>query len=222
MLLLAGARWLVESAVAMATALGVSEVIIGLTVVALGTSLPEVATSVLATLRGERDIAVGNVVGSNVFNLTLILGAGSAAAPGGLSVAPAVLAFDMPIMVAATLACLPVFFTGYCIARWEGFLFLGYYAAYTLYLVLAASSHDALDEFSSVMAYFVVPLTVLTLVLLAVRAWRARRGGIEEPDRPGENGGRARRGETGEPAGRGETGEPVGRGETGGPARREE
>ncbi|MFW6199686.1 MAG: calcium/sodium antiporter [Gemmatimonadota bacterium] len=174
-LLLAGARWLVESAVAIATTLGVSEVIIGLTVVALGTSLPEVATSVLATLRGERDIAVGNVVGSNVFNLTLILGAGSAAASGGLTVPPAVLAFDMPIMVAATLACLPVFFTGYRIARWEGFLFLGYYVAYTLYLVLAASSHDALDEFSAVMAYFVVPLTVLTLVVLTGRAWRGGR-----------------------------------------------
>lgn len=174
-LLLLGARWLVESAVTAATALGVSEVIIGLTVVALGTSLPEVATSVLAAIRGERDIAVGNVVGSNVFNLTLILGAGSAATSGGLTVAPSILAFDMPIMVAATVACLPIFFTGYCIARWEGILFIGYYLAYTLYLVLAAGRHDALDEFSAVMAYFVVPLTILTLVLLTVRAWRGGR-----------------------------------------------
>lgn len=173
LLLLVGARWLVDSAVTIATALGVSQVIIGLTVVALGTSLPEVATSALAAVRGERDIAVGNVVGSNVFNLTLILGSGSAFVSGGLDVAASVLAFDVPIMAAATVACLPVFFTGYRIARWEGWLFVGYYLSYTLYLVLAASSHDALDEFSVVMAYFVVPLTVITLVLLAVRAWRA-------------------------------------------------
>jgi len=197
-LLLVGARWLVEGSVAVATALGVSEVIIGLTVVALGTSLPEVATSVLASMRGERDIAVGNVVGSNVFNLTLILGAGSVFTPDGLPVAPSILTFDMPIMVAATVACLPVFFTGYRIARWEGWLFLGYYVAYTLYLVLAASRHDALDEFSVVMAYFVVPLTVITLILLAVRFWRNE--GVDEGPEHGEGPGHGKGREHGEGA----------------------
>jgi cation:H+ antiporter len=73
-LLILGARWLVDGAVSMARALGVSEVIIGLTIIAAGTSLPEVATSVMATLRGERDIAVGNVIGSNIFNILGILG----------------------------------------------------------------------------------------------------------------------------------------------------
>ncbi|MDF2773712.1 MAG: Na+/Ca+ antiporter, CaCA family, partial [Geminicoccaceae bacterium] len=106
-LLVLGAQWLVEAAVDMATALGVSELVIGLTIVAAGTSLPEVATSVLATLRGERDIAVGNVVGSNIFNLLAVLGLGSLVAPEGVPVSPGALAFDMPVMVAVAVAALP-------------------------------------------------------------------------------------------------------------------
>ena len=74
-LLVLGVAWLVDGAVAIATALGVSELIVGLTIVAAGTSMPEVATSLIATLRGERDIAVGNVIGSNIFNMLAVLGA---------------------------------------------------------------------------------------------------------------------------------------------------
>lgn len=174
-LLVMGARWLVAGAVATAGALGVSELVIGLTVVAMGTSLPELATSVLAAIRGERDIAVGNIVGSNLFNLLCVLGLGSAVAPDGIPVATAALGFDLPVMIAVALACLPIFFTGYAIARWEGWLFLGYYAAYTLYLVLAASRHDALPLYSDTMALFVLPLTAVTLAVLGVRAWRQGR-----------------------------------------------
>jgi cation:H+ antiporter len=175
-LLVVGARWLVAGAVAIATAAGVSELVIALTIVAAGTSLPEVATSVLASLRGERDIAVGNVIGSNLFNLLGILGLSSLVAPGGSRVAPAALAFDIPVMIAVSVACLPILFTGYRIARWEGALFLAYYAAYTLYLILDAAGHDALAAFSAVMALFVIPLTAITLALLAVRARCARSG----------------------------------------------
>ena len=98
----------------------------------------------MATIRGERDIAVGNVVGSNIFNILGVLGLSAVVAPDGLAVAPSVLAFDGRVMFAVAVACLPVFFTGRPIARWEGVLFLGYYAAYTAYLVLAAQHHDAL------------------------------------------------------------------------------
>jgi cation:H+ antiporter len=174
-LLVQGSRWLVDGAVALAEVLGLSQLIIGLTIVAVGTSLPEVATSVVASLRGERDIAVGNIVGSNIFNILAVLGLASLIASDGVNVSPAALRFDIPVMIAVALACLPIFFTGHTIARWEGALFLGYYAAYTLYLILDATEHDALPGFSVIMIAFVVPLTVVTLLILVLRAVRAKR-----------------------------------------------
>ena len=172
-LLVVGARWLVAGAVAAAAALGVSELVIGLTVVAVGTSLPELATSVMATLRGERDMAVGNVIGSNLFNLLTVLGLGSALAPAGIAVPRAVITFDLPVMIAVAFACLPIFFTGHRIARGEGWLFLAYYAAYTGYLILASAEHDALPAFSAALLWFALPLTAVTLAVLAWRAARA-------------------------------------------------
>jgi cation:H+ antiporter len=174
-LLLLGARWLVDSAVTIARALGVGELVIGLTVVAVGTSLPEVATSFVAAARGERDIAVGNAVGSNIFNLLLVLGLAAAASPAGVNVAPAALAFDLPVMVAVAAACLPIFFTGSQISRREGALFVGYYVAYTAYLVLKSGHHDLLPAFNAVMLGFVLPLTAASLAVLALRAARAGR-----------------------------------------------
>lgn len=76
-------------------------------------------------------------------------------------------------MLAVAVACLPIFFVGYSIARWEGALFLGYYIAYTLYLILAATEHDALPEYSYAMMYFVVPLTIVTLVIVLFREYSA-------------------------------------------------
>jgi cation:H+ antiporter len=172
-LLVLGSRWLVNSAVAFAQWLGVGELIVGLTIVAAGTSLPEVATSIMASLRGERDIAVGNIVGSNIFNILAVLGLSSLVAPDGVNVSPAALRFDLPVMVAVASACSPIFFTGNVITRWEGALFFGYYLAYTLYLILAAAQHDALPAFSAVMLEFVLPLTVVTLLVVFVRATRA-------------------------------------------------
>lgn len=174
-LLVWGAKLLVGAAVVFATYLGVSEIIIGLTIVAAGTSLPEVATSVLAALRGERDIAVGNVVGSNIFNILGVLGLTAAIAPGGLSVAPAIIAFDIPAMIAVAIACLPIFFTGNLIARWEGAVFLGLYIAYTVYLILAAKQHDALSTYSFVLGTVVLPLCALTLAVITWREWHSRR-----------------------------------------------
>lgn len=154
---------------------GLIILIIGLTVIAAGASLPEVATSVIASIRGERDIAVGNVVGSNLFNILSVLGLTAAVTPSGVGVPAAALRFDLPFMIAVALACLPIFFTGYRIARWEGALFLAYYMAYTLYLILDATGHDALPAYSVVLIEFIAPLTAITLLLLAVRAWRAGR-----------------------------------------------
>ena len=168
-LLVIGANWLVGAAVHFARALGVSDLVIGLTIIAAGTSMPEVATSVMATLRGERDIAVGNVIGSNTFNILGCLGISGLVGPDGLSIAPAVMNFDIWVMLAVALACLPVFVAGRRIGRGKGLLFLVYYVAYVAYLVLDARGHDALPRYSSLMLSFVLPLTIVTMVAMLLR-----------------------------------------------------
>lgn len=173
-LCITGAGWVVEIAVNLARTLGISELVIGLTIVSIGTSLPEVATSIVATIRGQRDIAIGNVVGSCIFNILGIIGLASLMAPQGLVVAPAVLRFDLPVAIVTSIACLPIFFTDYKISRWEGLLFLFYYAAYISYLLLESHQHDALPMFSMAMLWFVVPLTALTLGIISYRAIRSK------------------------------------------------
>lgn len=169
-LLVLGARLLVDSAIAIARHFGVSELIIGLTIVACGTSLPELATSVLAAWKGERDIAVGNVVGSNIFNILAVLGMSSLVSPVG--VAESVLRFDIPVMIAVAVSCLPIFFAGHQIKRWEGGLFVFYYVAYTAYLVMAQKQHASLGAFRDGMVYFVIPLTVVAVGVSVVQAFR--------------------------------------------------
>jgi cation:H+ antiporter len=173
-LLVLGSRWLVESAVSIAQYLGISELVVGLTIIAAGTSMPEVVTSLIAALRGERDIAVGNVVGSNIFNIMGVLGFSSLVSPAGIEVSNAVIGFDIPVMIVVAFSCLPIFFTGGMISRQEGALLLGYYVAYTLYLVLAASHHDALPKFSAFMFFFVFPLTVFTMITVVLIELRTR------------------------------------------------
>jgi len=172
--LVAGSEALVTASIAFAKALGVSDLVIGLTIVAAGTSMPEVATSIMAAIKGERDIAVGNVVGSNTFNILGCLGLASVVSPDGLGVPSSLLALDMWVMLATALACLPVFLTGREIARWEGGVFLAYYAAYVAWLILAAQQHAALGTFSAVLMGFIAPLTVVTLVAVMIRRGQAR------------------------------------------------
>ncbi len=169
-MLVVGADWLVDSAVAFARAFGVSDLVIGLTVVAVGTSMPEIATSIVAAIRGQRDIAVGNVVGSNVFNLLAVLGAAGIASGAGLPVSEAARNFDLWVMLAVAFACLPIMITGREIARWEGGVFLAYYAAYTAWLVLQAQQHASVPAFSGIMLGYVMPLTVITIVVSIVRS----------------------------------------------------
>ncbi len=171
-ILVFGSNLMVDGAVKIAEALGVSSIIIGLTIVAVGTSLPELATSVMASVRGERDIAVGNVVGSNIFNILAVVGLSSLVSPQGLMIDPSVLNFDLPVMLVVAVGCLPIFFTGNIISRWEGMVFLGYYGAYVVYLVLKATEHDVLPVFSQAVVWFGVPLTVITVVTVLWRSWR--------------------------------------------------
>ncbi|NMG47443.1 calcium/sodium antiporter [Azoarcus communis] len=168
-MLVLGADWLVQSAVAIARIYGVSDLVIGLTVVAVGTSMPELVTSIVAAFRGQRDIAVGNVVGSNMFNICAVLGVTGLISPIGLPVSEAARHFDLWVMLAVAFACLPIMITGREIARWEGGVFLGYYAAYTAWLILASQQHASLATFSTAMISYVLPLTLITLVVSMVR-----------------------------------------------------
>lgn len=165
-----GSHWLVGSAVDIATWFGVSDLVIGLTVVAIGTSLPELATSALAAYRGQRDIAVGNVVGSNIFNILVVLGLTAAISPAAIPIPAQALQLDLPIMLAVCIACLPIFFTQHRIARWEGGLFFAYFIAYTLFTTLNAIHHPKMGLFLQAMLFFFIPLTIITLTL---SLWRA-------------------------------------------------
>lgn len=129
-LLAMGAGQVVDSAASIARGMGVSELVIGLTLVAAGTSLPELAASVAAAVRGRRDIAVANVVGSCIFNLLGVLAVGTLARPDGLPVEAGAVGWELPVMVVVAFGCLPVFFIGQVIQRWEGVLLLEFYALY--------------------------------------------------------------------------------------------
>jgi len=177
-ILIYGSHLLVDGASSMARRLGVSDLVIGLTIVAAGTSLPELATSVIAGLKKELDIAVGNAIGSNIFNILFVLGLSGVFAPGGLAVPPAALQFDFWVMLAVAALALPVFFTGYQIARWEGAVFLIFYGMYVWFIVLSAGNHPELAAFRISALFFLIPIILL---ILGTAAWqlllRKRRAG---------------------------------------------
>lgn len=175
-LLVVGAQSLVTAATDIARALDISELVIGLTVVAVGTSLPEIATSVVAAARGQRDMAVGNAIGSNLFNILAVLGITGVVSP--VIVSSGARGFDLPFMLAVAVACLPIFADGFILRRWQGAVFLAYYVAYLVWLGLDAAEHGLQSAFSSLMLYFAVPLTALTVIVVAYRAIGQRRGGL--------------------------------------------
>ncbi|HPU84910.1 MAG TPA: calcium/sodium antiporter [Candidatus Latescibacteria bacterium] len=179
-LLVLGSRFLVEGASEIARAYGLSELVIGLTIVAGGTSLPEIAASIAASARREPDIAVGNVVGSNLFNMLAVLGLSSVFSPAGVPVSRAAVAFDIPVMIGVCVACLPIFFTGYRIARWEGALLLAYWLAYTAYTVFDARGHEASSQLTVVMMEFVIPITLITLATITVRHMREKNRAVPQ------------------------------------------
>ncbi len=166
-----GAEVFVGAAIELARLFGMSELVIGLTVVAVGTSLPEIVTSVIATIRGERDIAIGNVVGSNIFNILSVLGITSIVSP--IAVSGAALTFDLPAMIAVSFACFPLFYVGMKIDRWKGALFLGYYLIYVTYLVLDSSGHSSAPIVSEVMLLGISPIVGVTILALAYREFRS-------------------------------------------------
>lgn len=176
--LVLGSNLLVNSATDIAESFGVSDLVIGLTVVAIGTSLPELATSVLAAMRGQRDIAVGNVVGSNIFNLLGVLGLSGFLSSDGIPVTDEALRLDLPVMMVAALVLIPICWNGFMIKRWEGFLMMAYYFAYVAYLIFRANESDATD-FMRTAALIVVPLTLVTFSVTGFQGWRRHRANLK-------------------------------------------
>ncbi len=171
-LLIAGSRLFSGACASIARSFGVPEIIIGLTIVSAGTSLPEVGTSVMAALQGETDIAVGNVMGSNLFNLTGVLGTSVLVSPGGLPVSSIVLEFDFVILILVAIVCLPLFFTEHRISRWEGLLFVIFYALYLLSMVGPHAFPWLSRTLSTGLLVFLVPLAAVTVGVGVYRQWR--------------------------------------------------
>lgn len=166
-LLIVGADYFVNGAVEISRYFGVSELVIGLTIVAVGTSLPELMTSAVASFRGERDIAVGNVIGSSIFNLIGVLGISSAISP--VAVASSALSFDIPIMMLCAFMCFP-FFIGAVLTRWRGFNFLLCYAAYIGYLVFQSQNHPRISQIQEFLLLFFAPFLVVVIFGIIVAA----------------------------------------------------
>ena len=174
-----GSDWLVAGAVSIAEAFKLSPLLIGMTVVTLGTTAPEMTACLVASARGEKDIAVGNIVGSNIFNILAVLGTGGTLSPQGIPVDPGMIGFGIPVMLSVAIACLPVFFAGQAIRRWEGAMFVAYFGVYMSYLVLETLKHSAAGTLQVVVIWLMLPLTVVTLGVSAWREWR--RSPSQEP-----------------------------------------
>jgi cation:H+ antiporter len=178
-----GSDLLIGGAVAIAQALGVAEVIIGMTVVTIGTTSPELSACLVAAWKGERDIAVGNIVGSNLFNILVVLGVGALVAPQGIEVGPRMLSFGIPVMNMALFACLPVFFAGQAIRRWEGMMFLSFFAIYLANLVLEEIQDERVLTLQNAVVWFIAPLAIVTV---AVSVWREFRKPTTLPEESGK------------------------------------
>lgn len=174
-LLVIGSGWLVDSAVQLAKSWGVSEAVIGLTIVAIGTSMPEMVTSIVAAIKGEGDIAVGNIVGSNIFNILCVLGVSGLVSPIPLQVGEQLSQLDIPVMLAVAMLCIPFFFAGAILNRIEGALFLACYVAYTWYLIAVALQHSYLPQLQNGVLYGLAPVVIIYVIFSLLQDFKHRR-----------------------------------------------
>ena len=172
--LMTGSEWLVAGAVTIATEMGLSERVIALTLVAAGTSLPEIATSVMASVRGEREIAVGNAIGSNLFNLLTVLGLAALVAPDGIAAGAGVLDFDLPVAFGVALICWPIFVRSFVISRLDGVLLCGLYVLYMVYLAAMTSEVAWQGQLQGFVSWLLIPALVTLLSVSAFWGIRKR------------------------------------------------
>lgn len=171
-LLVFGADLLVDSATVIARQFGVSDLVIGLTIVAAGTSLPELATSIVAAMRGQRDIAVGNIVGSNVFNLLMVLATASVLGTSGVSVSETVLWFDLAVMVYVAVLCWPIFLSHAVVSRGEGIVMLVLYLMYNGLLIGGAMQLEWVPTAKTSLVFGLLPIVC---VIVSLVAWKHTR-----------------------------------------------
>jgi len=165
LLLSFGSNILVNGSQTLATLLGVNEIVIGLTIVATGTSLPELVTSIIAAFKGKTDLAIGNVIGSNLLNQLLILGSCSIFSGfEGLVIEQSLIKVDLPFMVLTTFACLPIFWSKGKITRIEGFILINFYIFYILDKILFLNGFNYLSELRiGLFIYFALLIVFLIL-----------------------------------------------------------
>lgn len=168
-LLVLGANYFVRGATDIARGFGVSELVIGLTIVAVGTSLPEVATSLMAALKKQTDIAVGNVIGSNIFNSLGVLGVSSLVSPKSVGVSPQAVTFDFPFVVAVSILCFPLFLRGLKIGRLEGAGLLGGYIAYVTFLILDQYGSPWVSGRQQFLVQSIFPMVAFLLIVYGAR-----------------------------------------------------
>ena len=160
-----GSNILVNGSQSLATLLGVNEIAIGLTIVATGTSLPELVTSIIAAFKGKTDLAIGNVIGSNLLNQLLILGSCSIFSGfKGLVIEQSLIKVDLPFMVLTTFACLPIFWSKGKITRIEGFILLNLYIFYILDKILFLNGFNFLSELRIGLFFYFALLIVFLIV----------------------------------------------------------
>ncbi len=134
-----GSELLVDGAAGLARSLGISEAVVGLTIIAVGTSAPELVTTIVSTVRDERDLAIGNLLGSSVFNIALVLGPTILVAEGSIPVPRSIIQSDLALMVVVALLCVPAFWSHRRLGRIEGGLFVAAYAGYVAWMVIGLS-----------------------------------------------------------------------------------
>lgn len=169
-----GARWTTTGAVELARGMGIGERVIGLTIVACGTSLPEVVASIAAARRGDRDMAVGNVLGSNLFNLLAVLGGAALLAPAGIAVGDGARHLDFPMMIVVAMALYPIGRSGGAVDRWEG---LALIAAYCVYVGVLVGQGAGMGSVLAVEA-LVLGLPLVVGGALATIGWWRGRGAV--------------------------------------------
>lgn len=171
-LLTVGSNQLVNGATYLATSLGVSEAVIGLTIVSAGTSMPELITSLVAALKGRTDLAIGNVVGSCLLNQLLVLGSCAVASGNsGLQIDELLINRDVPIMILTAIACLPIFWTNGRISRLEGGILVGLYMFYIFDQVLPHTLPSIQDEFRLLVVCFIAPTIIIIFLAQSLTYW---------------------------------------------------
>ncbi|MFZ5980651.1 MAG: calcium/sodium antiporter [Candidatus Zixiibacteriota bacterium] len=169
-----GSDWVVEGSTALARGMGIDEFVVGLTVVAVGTSLPELVTSLLALMHDRRDMAVGNIVGSNIFNILGVVPVMALVSSNGVIITQSSMSMDLPVLLASVVLCFPIFFSGYRISRWEGVFFLLFYLVYMVFFAIDNDPNSLFGTYMRILMIYVVPPVFLVYVFVVLRLRKKR------------------------------------------------